>query len=117
MRMLNSRSVSSNTPDDDKENQSDSYCSSSLPVLPIKPTSTTNKTEAQKEASGLGSNNSLIPHSSLEVDEMGLFNLKPRAQDIASIDPKVKVTRTFCEPMVRTVSASRGGDQVAVAGT
>lgn len=117
MRMLNSRSVSSNTPDDDKENQSDSYCSSSLPVLPIKPTSTTNQTEAQKEATGLGSSSSQIPHTSLEVDEMGLFTLKPRAQDIASIDPKVKVNRTFCEPVVRTVSTSRGGDQVAVAGT
>jgi len=35
---------------------------------------------------------------SLEVDELGLFNLKPRTHDIALINPRDKITPKFCEP-------------------
>ena len=73
----------------------------------MKATPAVHQTAAQKEA---GVNlSSQIPHSSLEVDDMGLFTLKPRAtQDIASIDPKDKVTRSFCQPVARSSVIPRG---------
>ena len=41
--------------------------------------------------------------SPLEIDELGLFNLKPRTQDIALIHPKQQDGRPeFCEPVSKS---------------
>ena len=120
VRTLNSRSASSGAADEDKENKTESFATPSLPALAIKSNSVANHSEAQK-AAGLGSS-SQIPHTSLEVDEMGLFTLKPRAADISSIDPKaiepkVKVTRAFCEPAVRSSANARAEKSSSAAAT
>ena len=55
------------------------------------------QTSAQKEAaiSGVGT-------CKLEVDELGLINLKPKTHDISMINPKEKVTREFCQPLLKS---------------
>ena len=58
-----------------------------------------------KEAGSVG--NIQIPHTPLEVDDMGLYNLKARASDIANINPKPKVEREFCEPILRHTYSNR----------
>ena len=46
---------------------------------------------------------SALKKSPLEIDELGLFNLKPRTQDIALIHPKQQDSRPeFCEPVSKS---------------
>ena len=80
----------------DKENSTDGFCAPSI----VNTSSFTQQLASSQEQTAASS---ALKKSPLEIDELGLFNLKPRTQDIALIHAKQQDNRPeFCEPVSKS---------------
>jgi len=62
-------------------------------------TSQADKSTASTKTAKVALSSIQIPHTPLEVDEMGLYKIKPRPKDVADIKPKFDTE--FCQPILR----------------